>query len=211
MSLLGSVRVMISSPASALVFNDDSAADLDKESKESDEMTSTPQQEGPAPPSTFWLFQDQDQSQKQQLLAYNTRNTKEWIDQWTAAGLSNYVSLPMICVLGDTSSGKSSVLSSLIGLELPSASTLTTKCPVLVQLKRLDSPSQTAKVTVTIQWHRSGPRSRKCNIESQVQAPQAKDTMARIEKQVIEINLTKQDETSSLAYVANSYHSANAE
>jgi len=214
MSLLGSVRGMISSPASALVFNDDSAADLDKESKESDEMTSTPQQEGPAPPSTSWLFQDQDQSQKQQqqLLAYNTRNTKEWIDQWTAAGLSNYVSLPMICVLGDTSSGKSSVLSSLIGLELPSASTLTTKCPVLVQLKKLASPSQTAKATVTIQWHRSGPRSRKRNIESQVQAPQAKDTMARIEKHVIEMNLTKQeDETSSLASVANSYHSANAE
>lgn len=81
-------------------------------------------------------------------LTTDTRS-KDFIDQWTAAGLSQYVSLPMICVLGDTSSGKSSVLSSLIGLELPSGSTLTTKCPVLIQLKK----GFRDEATVDIQWH----------------------------------------------------------
>ncbi|KAL3940118.1 MAG: hypothetical protein SGBAC_005279 [Bacillariaceae sp.] len=199
MSLLGSVRGMMGQP-SASVLDDDStaAADLNKETKESDdELTTTTTAQSP---STSWLFQDGPNQQA----SYNARNTKEWIDQWTTAGLSNYVSLPMICVLGDTSSGKSSVLSSLIGLELPSASTLTTKCPVLVQLKK--ASRSTPKATVTIQWHRPGPRSRKRSIETQVQSisPQ-KDKMARIEQQVIDMNfLSKEDD-------ANSYHSATAE
>ncbi|KAL3917097.1 MAG: hypothetical protein SGILL_004872 [Bacillariaceae sp.] len=89
----------------------------------------------------------------------NNHNSKEFIDQWTAAGLSKFVDLPVICVLGDTSSGKSSVLSSLIGLELPSGSSLTTKCPVLIQLKKstnTETPATAAATTTTatvdIQW-----------------------------------------------------------
>jgi hypothetical protein len=103
-------------------------------------------------------------------------HAKEWLDQWTRGGLANYVSLPMICVLGDTSSGKSSVLSSLIGLELPSASTLTTKCPVLIQLQQ----GSTHKATIDIQWHThnsnkkqqdlpDSPRHRKRTIERKVE------------------------------------------
>jgi hypothetical protein len=41
----------------------------------------------------------------------------------------------MIAVLGDTSSGKSSLLSSLSGIPLPAASSLTTKCPIQLQVE----------------------------------------------------------------------------
>ena len=98
----------------------------------------------------------------------NNPSCKEWIDEWTRLGLSKYgVSLPMICVLGDTSSGKSSVLSSLIGIELPSASTLTTKCPVLIQLLK-----GSERATVDVQWHSHipSPRQKKRTIEKQVEA-----------------------------------------
>lgn len=178
---------MISSPV-ASNLDEDSVADLDKETKESEDAA-TPAK---ATPSTSWLFQEQTNSHQQ--YQFNSRHTKEWIDQWTASGLSNYVSLPMICVLGDTSSGKSSVLSSLIGLELPSASTLTTKCPVLVQLKH--TTTEQPKATVHVQWHRPGPRVRKRNIETQRQ-----ESMSRIEKRVEELKVTSntQDETSSVA------------
>jgi hypothetical protein len=89
----------------------------------------------------------------------------------------------------------------LIGLELPSASTLTTKCPVLVQLKH--TTTAIPKATVHVQWHRPGPRVRKRNIETQVQP---KESMNRIEKQVEEMKLTSQnnqDEPSSVTSGGN--------
>eukprot|EP00980_Cylindrotheca_fusiformis_P011603 scaffold2744_cov136-Cylindrotheca_fusiformis.AAC.20 len=171
-------------------------ADMDKETKENEEEEMT---KSAAPPSTSWLYQDQARSSKEeehQQYQFSSRHTKEWIDQWTASGLSNYVSLPMICVLGDTSSGKSSVLSSLIGLELPSASTLTTKCPVLVQLKQTTTTSELPKATVHVQWHRPA-RVRKRTIETQRQ-----ESMTRIEKQVEEMKAAyhnnSQDDLSSV-------------
>ena len=87
----------------------------------------------------------------------------------------------MIAVLGDTSSGKSSLLSSLSGIPLPAASRLTTKCPVQLQLEKSKDPSSGNKrATIRIQWrpnavtdgslHQSGngtisPRERKRALE----------------------------------------------
>jgi hypothetical protein len=62
--------------------------------------------------------------------------------------VGDYVDLPMIAVMGDTSSGKSSLLSSISMIELPSASTLTTRCPIELQMKY--APKKSAKVS--IQW-----------------------------------------------------------
>ena len=121
--------------------------------------TETTMTSSPSKPSTEWIHADHPAGQDQEEPS-STSFSKEWIDQWTQLGLAKYVSLPMICVLGDTSSGKSSVLSSLIGLELPSASTLTTKCPVLIQLLKSTSSSQEEEegeeeeeATIRIQWH----------------------------------------------------------
>ena len=83
---------------------------------------------------------------------------KELVDQWTlTTNLSKYVPLPMIAVMGDTSSGKSSLLSSVSGIELPSASTLATdKCPVLLHLKTVGianpETSRRRSAIVSIQW-----------------------------------------------------------
>jgi hypothetical protein len=44
------------------------------------------------------------------------------------------IELPLVMVVGSTSSGKTSLLTNLTGLELPVASTLTTRCPVLLQV-----------------------------------------------------------------------------
>ena len=83
---------------------------------------------------------------------------KELVDQWTlTTNLSKYLPLPMIAVMGDTSSGKSSLLSSVSGIELPSASTLATdKCPVLLHLKTVGianpETSRRRSAIVSIQW-----------------------------------------------------------
>lgn len=72
-----------------------------------------------------------------------------FIDQITAStNVSQYVELPMIAVMGDTSSGKSSLLSQISGIELPASHQLTTRCPILLQMTNADE----RKATVTIQW-----------------------------------------------------------
>jgi GTP-binding protein EngB required for normal cell division len=102
---------------------------------------------------------------------------KEFLDKLTVdTQISNYVKLPMIAVMGDTSSGKSSLLSAISGIELPSASTLTTKCPIMLQLQK----GEQVQATVKVQWRTQqqqqqqrvtptkSPRSRKRELE---QAP----------------------------------------
>ena len=65
--------------------------------------------------------------------------------------LRQWVSLPTIAVLGDTSSGKSSLLSQLSGLvELPSSHELTTKCPTELQMRY----SSNRQATIDIHWDR---------------------------------------------------------
>ena len=47
--------------------------------------------------------------------------------------------LPQICVIGDQSSGKSTLLASISGIEFPSAHGICTKCPTIVRLEKSDS------------------------------------------------------------------------
>ena len=83
--------------------------------------------------------------------------------QWTASTLTDtfrlgdYCALPLICVMGDTSSGKSTVLSQLTGIALPAHCQLTTKCPTLMQLQPSgeDDADEVTTATVSIQWHAS--------------------------------------------------------
>jgi len=58
------------------------------------------------------------------------------------------IELPVIAVMGDTSSGKSSVLSQLCMLELPKSQSFTTRCPIRLQMKRSD----VRKATVSVHW-----------------------------------------------------------
>lgn len=66
--------------------------------------------------------------------------------------LSKYVNLPQIACMGDTSSGKSSVLTALSGIQFPSSEKLTTRCPTKLHMER--SASDTCmKTTISIRWH----------------------------------------------------------
>jgi interferon-induced GTP-binding protein Mx1 len=77
---------------------------------------------------------------------------REFMDQLTATtNVSKYVELPMIAVMGDTSSGKSSLLSSISGVEFPSSHQLTTRCPILLQMTK--NEKKLAKISV--QWRES--------------------------------------------------------
>lgn len=77
---------------------------------------------------------------------------REFMDQLTATtNVSKYIELPMIAVMGDTSSGKSSLLSFISGVEFPSSHQLTTRCPVLLQMTRAET--QSAKISV--QWRQT--------------------------------------------------------
>jgi GTPase SAR1 family protein len=63
-----------------------------------------------------------------------------------------FLDLPTICVFGDTSSGKSSLLSALTMVEIPSSHELTTKCPTLLTLRHANEEG----ATLSVQWHDAG-------------------------------------------------------
>ncbi|XP_003463958.4 interferon-induced GTP-binding protein Mx1-like [Cavia porcellus] len=59
------------------------------------------------------------------------------IDSLRALGVEQDLALPAIAVIGDQSSGKSSVLEALSGVALPRGSGLVTRCPLELKLKKL--------------------------------------------------------------------------
>ncbi|XP_006886828.1 PREDICTED: interferon-induced GTP-binding protein Mx2 [Elephantulus edwardii] len=58
------------------------------------------------------------------------------IDSLRALGVEQDLELPAIAVIGDQSSGKSSVLEALSGVALPRGSGIVTRCPLVLKLKR---------------------------------------------------------------------------
>ncbi|NXS58194.1 MX protein, partial [Brachypteracias leptosomus] len=59
------------------------------------------------------------------------------IDSLRALGIEKDLSLPAIAVIGDQSSGKSSVLEALSGIALPRGNGIVTRCPLELKLKRI--------------------------------------------------------------------------
>ncbi|NXF04323.1 MX protein, partial [Smithornis capensis] len=59
------------------------------------------------------------------------------VDSLRALGIEKDLSLPAIAVIGDQSSGKSSVLEALSGVALPRGNGIVTRCPLEIKLKRL--------------------------------------------------------------------------
>ncbi|XP_045140371.1 interferon-induced GTP-binding protein Mx1 isoform X2 [Echinops telfairi] len=59
------------------------------------------------------------------------------IDSLRALGVDKDLPLPAIAVIGDQSSGKSSVLEALSGIALPRGSGIVTRCPLVLKLKKL--------------------------------------------------------------------------
>ncbi|KAM9447784.1 interferon-induced GTP-binding protein Mx2-like isoform 1-T2 [Salvelinus alpinus] len=72
------------------------------------------------------MFQDQ--------LAEKVRPFIDLVDDMRAIGIDKELPLPAIAVVGDQSSGKSSVLESLSGVALPRGTGIVTRCPLQLQL-----------------------------------------------------------------------------
>ncbi|RLN50509.1 hypothetical protein BBJ28_00017470 [Nothophytophthora sp. Chile5] len=69
----------------------------------------------------------------------SSEEERELVDKLRDLGLDQYVELPQIAVMGDTSSGKSSLLSAVSGVSFPSSDQLTTRCPTQLILRRADA------------------------------------------------------------------------
>ncbi|XP_051739307.1 interferon-induced GTP-binding protein Mx3 [Ctenopharyngodon idella] len=65
----------------------------------------------------------------------------EMIDFMRRIGIERELALPSIAVVGDQSSGKSSVLEALSGVALPRGSGIVTRCPLELKLRKLNSGS----------------------------------------------------------------------
>eukprot|EP01084_Bolivina_argentea_P127364 225258_1 len=74
------------------------------------------------------------------------------VDRLRSHGIEDELSLPQIAVMGDQSSGKSSVLEALSGVQFPRGSGLVTRCPVQLIMKRSNAGSPW-KAKAHIAWH----------------------------------------------------------
>ncbi|KAI4872216.1 hypothetical protein NFI96_000667 [Prochilodus magdalenae] len=61
------------------------------------------------------------------------------VDNLRSLGVEKDLSLPAIAVIGDQSSGKSSVLEALSGVALPRGTGIVTRCPLVLKLKRVEA------------------------------------------------------------------------
>lgn len=70
------------------------------------------------------------------LTVIQAQEERVLVDRLREIGLDQYIELPQIAVMGDTSSGKSSLLSALSGVSFPSSDQLTTRCPTQLILSK---------------------------------------------------------------------------
>jgi interferon-induced GTP-binding protein Mx len=68
-------------------------------------------------------------------ISNEARFWNDLIDELRADDIDQYIQMPQIAVIGDQSSGKSSVLESLSGIPFPRGSGLTTVCAILLRMK----------------------------------------------------------------------------
>ncbi|KAL7552275.1 hypothetical protein ACHAWF_015507 [Thalassiosira exigua] len=71
----------------------------------------------------------------------------QFVDRLTENNVDEYIDLPMIAVMGDTSSGKSSLLSNISLVELPSADVITTRCPIMLKMHHDSVRSACVKIS----------------------------------------------------------------
>eukprot|EP00062_Callorhinchus_milii_P020681 gi/632976597/ref/XP_007904885.1/ PREDICTED: interferon-induced GTP-binding protein Mx-like isoform X2 [Callorhinchus milii] len=90
---------------------------------------------------TFAADFDQCEAQATDAVLYSLYEEKirpciDLIDSLRALGVDKDLSLPAIAVIGDQSSGKSSVLEALSGVSLPRGTGIVTRCPLELKLKK---------------------------------------------------------------------------
>ncbi|XP_054434503.1 interferon-induced GTP-binding protein Mx2 [Pteronotus mesoamericanus] len=90
------------------------------------------------------------------------------IDSLRALGVEQDLALPAIAVIGDQSSGKSSVLEALSGIALPRGSGIVTRCPLVLKMKKQFSRETSWKGKISYQ-----------NVELQLQQP------SQVEREIV--------------------------
>ncbi|XP_004388064.2 interferon-induced GTP-binding protein Mx2 [Trichechus manatus latirostris] len=95
------------------------------------QITSTPPGENRSQPRAKWT-----ESILCSQYEEKVRPCIDLIDSLRALGVEQDLALPAIAVIGDQSSGKSSVLEALSGVALPRGSGITTRCPLVLKLKK---------------------------------------------------------------------------
>lgn len=78
------------------------------------------------------------------------------IDQFRNFGIQNDIELPQICVMGDQSSGKSSVLQAISGVPFPRGSGLVTRCPTQLIMKKAP-PGSSWTAHASVNWSKAQP------------------------------------------------------
>jgi hypothetical protein len=89
---------------------------------------------------------------------------RSFVDKLAETNVDNYIDLPMIAVMGDTSRGKSYLLSAISMNELPSSDELTTRYPIMLRMSRSDKRTATVEVI----W-KDTPKG---NLEKKLLSPQ---------------------------------------
>ncbi|XP_048397262.1 interferon-induced GTP-binding protein Mx1-like isoform X2 [Stegostoma tigrinum] len=94
-----------------------------------------------SPASAVPTIIDQILCQRMETMFYNCYEEKirpciDLIDSLRKLGVDKDLNLPAIVVIGDQSSGKSSVLEALSGVSLPRGSGIVTRCPLEMKLKK---------------------------------------------------------------------------
>jgi len=88
------------------------------------------------------------------LTEAHEKNVRPWldlVDTLRAQGVHEDLPLPQIAVMGDQSSGKSSVLEALSGVPFPRGTGLVTRCPAQLIMKR--TPKGTSwTATAAVMW-----------------------------------------------------------
>ncbi|XP_023418270.2 interferon-induced GTP-binding protein Mx2-like isoform X2 [Cavia porcellus] len=98
-------------------------------------------------PSIGQATEDVNKAEKGQVLVAENNLCRQYeekvrpcidlIDSLRALGVEQDLALPAIAVIGDQSSGKSSLLEALSGVALPRGSGIVTRCPLVLKLKKL--------------------------------------------------------------------------
>lgn len=78
------------------------------------------------------------------------------IERLQEIGIQAEISLPQIVVMGDQSSGKSSVLQSICGIPFPRGSGLVTRCPTQVIMSKSPAGSEWSG-NISVNWSSSQP------------------------------------------------------
>ncbi|KAJ8599711.1 hypothetical protein CTAYLR_004743 [Chrysophaeum taylorii] len=83
--------------------------------------------------------------------AKQVRPWLELAEDLRVLSLDSTLAVPQICVMGDQSSGKSSVLEALSGVPFPRGSGLVTRCPVRLVMRRSEAPGKAWSAVASIE------------------------------------------------------------